>query len=147
MKHRWHPPAWMPVTLLFVYGTLRGQLPRFLPPTLHEAIRSLGRACYRGRLYDLGAYSGAVPDPDGLVHGELYALQQDQAARIFAYLDEYEGYDPDRPEAGEYRRVQDTVFLPDGHPVSAWIYLYHGDLSQARLISSGDYLRDRSLQP
>ncbi len=145
MKHRWHPPVWMSVTLLFVYGTLRGQLPRFLPPTLHDAIRSLGRAYYRGRLYDLGAYPGVVPDPDRIVHGELYALHRAQAAHIFTYLDAYEGYDPEQPEAGEYRRVQDTVFLPDGHSVLAWIYLYHGDLSRARLIPSGDYLRHRFL--
>ncbi len=146
MKPRWHPPAWVPVTLLFVYGTLRGQLSRFLPPILHDAIHSLGRAYYRGRLYDLGAYPGVVPDPDRIVHGELYGLHRARAAHIFTYLDAYEGYDPAQPEAGEYRRVQDTVLLPDGRSVLAWIYLYQGDLSQARLISSGDYLRDRPLR-
>ncbi len=143
MSRTWHPPACTPVTLLFVYGTLRGQIHRFLPATLHHAVHPLGPARYRGRLYDLGTYPGVVPDPDHFVHGELYALRRDDTARIFAYLDAYEGCDPQRPEAGEYRRVQDTVLLPDGRELSAWIYLYNGDLSQTQPIPSGDWFRHR----
>ena len=143
MSRRWHPPRCTPVTLLFVYGTLRGQLRHFLPPTLHQAVRRLGPACYRGRLYDLGTYPGVVPDPDHLVRGELYALRRTDASRIFAYLDAYEGCDPQHPEAGEYRRVQDTVALSEGRTLSAWLYLYNGDLSRARPIPSGDWLHYR----
>ncbi len=144
MSRTWHPPVCTPITLLFVYGTLRGQIQRFLPATLHHAVRPLGPARYRGRLYDLGAYPGAVPDPDHFVHGELYALRREDAPRLFTYLDTYEGCDPQHAEAGEYRRVMDTVLLPDGQTLSAWIYLYNGDLSQARLIPSGIYLPGRS---
>lgn len=140
MTRRWHAPVCLPVTLLFAYGTLRGQLQRFLPTTLRDAVHLLGQATYRGRLYNLGTYPGVVPDPAHTVRGDLYALRRPEAARIFAYLDAYEGCNPARPEAGEYRRVQDTVYLPSGHSLKAWIYLYNGDLSGARLIPSGDYL-------
>ncbi len=111
-----------------MYGTLRsgGSAADRMRPA-----RSLGAARYRGRLYDLGAYPGAVPsdDPADVVCGELFALAD--AAALLSRLDRYEG--------PEFRRARVAV-TRGGECLESWIYLYDRDVAGLARITSGDYL-------
>ena len=150
-------------TYLFVYGTLRQgaghPMHRLLSAGAEPAAEAMGRATYAGRLFDLGRYPGAVPDPTGnwQVTGELYRLRQPES--VLEALDQYEGCAPHSPQPHEYRRAMQTVRLanlPKGEAthqqdeaVQAWVYIYNAPLdflldtlrSGARQIESGDYLQ------
>jgi gamma-glutamylcyclotransferase (GGCT)/AIG2-like uncharacterized protein YtfP len=126
---------------LFVYGTLRREFRHPMYRVLAAEARFEGMARYAGRLYDLGAYPGVVPAPEGPagVLGELYALPRPQA--VLSALDRYEGctdrYDP----GAEYRRELQPVLREDGQVVNAWIYLYNRSCDDLTPIAGGDYLR------
>jgi gamma-glutamylcyclotransferase (GGCT)/AIG2-like uncharacterized protein YtfP len=84
---------------LFVYGTLK-------PRSGERRARTHGAVRLRGRLWDLGAYPGAILDPtaSGFVHGEVIDGGDD--AELLARLDAYEG--------PEYRRDRVSVQTDDG---------------------------------
>ena len=125
---------------LFVYGTLRKAVGHPMAGVLARDAGLVGRATYRGRLYDLGHYPGAVssPDPADLVLGEVYALHHPR--RTLQRLDVYEGCGPDDGPDAEYRRVQAEISLDSGQILVAWIYLYHRSPRGACRVASGDYL-------
>lgn len=131
-----------PSTDLFVYGTLRQSAFHPGHPLLFPA-DFLSPARVRGRLYDLGAYPGAVfTDGAGCeIHGEVYRLRDPPA--ILARLDAYEGCTDADPAPHEYRRVQISVRLEAGEVLSAWAYEYHRAVDELPLISSGDWLLRR----
>jgi gamma-glutamylcyclotransferase (GGCT)/AIG2-like uncharacterized protein YtfP len=112
--------------LAFVYGTLMRGFP------LHRLIE--GRAEYGGngmvaaRLFDLGAYPAAVPDPRGAVAGEVYRLRESGLWRV---LDSVEG--------PQYHRDEVRVRMADGREVAAFIYWYVGPLDRGVPIPGGDY--------
>ena len=129
----------MPPERLFVYGTLRGGLePTGVAGRLHGA-RHLGDATLPGALYDLGDYPGAIPDPEthARVHGELIELAD--AADAFAWLDRYEGIDPDDPEGSLFRRERGRVLLAGGEPLDCWVYVYRGPVADRPRIAGGDW--------
>ncbi len=117
-----------------MYGTLRDGHDRTMHGLLSGRAVRVGRACYRGRLYDIGDYPGAVASSRGRdrVWGEVYALDPPQRAELLSSLDRYEG------AAFERNRVE--VTLEDGSAVGCWIYLYARDTRGLRRIASGDYL-------
>ena len=89
-------------------------------------------------LFDLGIYPAAVPATEGLVWGEVYAM--DDAQTVLSALDDIEGYRSDDPDRSLYIRQHADVRLPDGQVAPAWVYFYNAPLGQAPRISSGDYL-------
>lgn len=95
--------------LVFVYGTLqRGEVNH----AQMAGCRWLGQAELRGlALYDLGPFPMAVPTADAgsRLHGELYAVNAEQLAR----LDRFEG----APRLYERQRHR----LSDGRAV--WVYV------------------------
>ena len=108
---------------LFAYGTLlTGALDPALDRLLARGATRLGKARLRGRLHDQGGYPGLVNDPaaGGWVRGELLALAD--PARTLVALDRYEGFDPARPQAGEFVRVMRRVEFA-GTGCDAWVYL------------------------
>ncbi len=117
--------------LLFVYGTLRraGRNPIVRMPD-HRA-DFIGVGTFRGKLYDLGSYPGAVPSTDAAdrVTGEVYALHDPD--RAFPILDSY--------ETSEYSREKHLIRLENGDTVQAWIYIYIAPTDTFRRIESGDY--------
>ena len=125
---------------LFVYGSL---LSRAAHPT-HRVLRGhaslLGEASTPGRLFDLGSYPGAVPDPSGRerITGELYLIKPDSP--LLQLLDEYEGCRPEDPLPHPYRRVQVRVETAQGRILAAWLYLFNHPVAAGRLIESGNYL-------
>ncbi|MBI4083362.1 MAG: gamma-glutamylcyclotransferase [Candidatus Lambdaproteobacteria bacterium] len=127
--------------LLFVYGTLRAGSGTAVQRRLARTARARGAARFAGRLYDLGAYPGAVPDRSGRrwVHGELLELVE--VRRTLAELDRYEGCTTAGAGA-EFRRERVQVATAAGAR-RAWIYLYTRAVPPLREIPGGDYLRGR----
>jgi gamma-glutamylcyclotransferase (GGCT)/AIG2-like uncharacterized protein YtfP len=127
---------------LFVYGTL---LPERVAPQLAPLVAGLARigpGSVPGRLYDLGPYPGAVPEPaaEERIRGHVLAIP-DEA--VLARLDAYEGDGPVGAASSGFVRETAVAILDDGASLECWIYAYRGDLSGARFVSGGDYWADR----
>jgi gamma-glutamylcyclotransferase (GGCT)/AIG2-like uncharacterized protein YtfP len=116
---------------LFVYGTLRRGSNNKFARLLSERGTFVMDARVPGRLYDFGAYPGAVPSdrPDHWIHGEIHRLEDPS---LLASLDEYEGL--------EYARAMVSATLEDGQIIDCWAYWYVGG-SKGSLIESGDWLQ------
>jgi gamma-glutamylcyclotransferase (GGCT)/AIG2-like uncharacterized protein YtfP len=110
--------------LLFVYGTLRRGSRHPLARLLAENAEWLGFAHFRGRLFDIGPYPGAVPsgDPAHRIRGDLYRLHE--PAKILPLLDRYEEFGQEFPQPNEFIRALETVRFK-GCALKAWIYLYN----------------------
>ena len=124
--------------LVFFYGTLMAGFARRRRAGIDDKLTYIGRGSIRAALFDLGIYPAAVPAPEGLVWGEVYAMAD--APEVLAALDDIEGYRPDDPDKSLYSREQTDVRLPDGSAAPAWVYFYNAPLGQAPRIPSGDYL-------
>ncbi len=101
---------------------------------------SVGRATFRGRLYDLGEYPAAVPsteDGDQVV-GEVYRLCN--AFEVLLRLDTYEACEPGHAEPTEYVRRREFVRLESGAVLEAWVYVYNLPVTSLPRIRSGDFL-------
>ncbi|QPK64719.1 gamma-glutamylcyclotransferase [Methylomonas sp. LL1] len=130
---------------LFVYGTLRKTQDGRLHPYLKKRAVFIDHASLPGKLYQIGCYPGAVPEPAASgfrVHGEVYRLLD--PARLLPILDEYEECTGHFPQPHEYRRVSASVTLADGWPLKAWVYWFRHSTAGLRQISSGDYLDYRN---
>jgi gamma-glutamylcyclotransferase (GGCT)/AIG2-like uncharacterized protein YtfP len=99
-----------------LHGLLAGRA-RYLEP---------GRVA--GRIIDLGAYPGALPDPGGSVHGEIYRVED---PTLWAALDSVEG--------AQYHRREVIVRSGGGRELAAYIYWYIGPLDRGVPIPGGDY--------
>jgi len=113
-------------TLLFIYGTLH---PDRAPREIAAAARRLtplGPATIRARVYDLGAYPGAILDHTApSLPGELFTVPD---AETLAALDAYEDFRPASPPDSLYLRVQTTATLPDGSHHTCWVYVYNREV-------------------
>jgi gamma-glutamylcyclotransferase (GGCT)/AIG2-like uncharacterized protein YtfP len=125
---------------VFAYGTLiTGARSSAIQTLLDECLVRRQPGWVRGRLYDLGPYPGLVAAPrrSEQVHGEILELCAPK--RCLAALDDYEDYDPRRPEASTYRRAWCRASLADGGAIWAWVYWYQGPAQRARRIPNGDW--------
>ena len=124
--------------LLFVYGTLRpGHAPASVAGIIDQS-QIIGPATFRGRVYDLHAYPGAVLDDSGadVVHGLILRLPTVDPWRR---LDEYEGFDPADPAASLFVRTRCEATLADGRVSDVGVYVYNRDVAALRPIASGRY--------
>ncbi len=112
--------------LLLVYGTLMRGFP--LHRLLATGARFVGAGTVGGRLFDLGAYPAAVPDPAGTVHGEVYRVEEPS---LWPALDSVEG--------PQYHRGEARVAVSGAGAAAAFVYWYVGPLSGAVPIPGGDY--------
>ena len=126
---------------LFIYGTL---LPGLCRHSVMQGAQHISAGKTMGCLYDLGPYPALVLQPKASdfepatwVRGELYEVSD----ALLMELDSVEAYDPARPDSSEY--VRETVWAEsaDGTQVQAWTYVYNQDLSDAKRIAHGDYVR------
>ena len=124
--------------LVFFYGTLMAGFDRRRRAGIDSKLVYMGRGSIAAALFDLGIYPAAVPAPEGVVWGEVYAMSDPET--VLAALDDIEGYRPDDPDKSLYSREQTEVQLPDGSVARAWVYFYNAPLGQASRIPSGDYL-------
>ena len=123
---------------VFFYGTLMTGFDRRRRAGIDPMLERVGRGRITAVLFDLGIYPAAVPDPDGVVWGEVYrALDID---KVLAGLDEIEGHCPAMPESSLYNRVEVPVTYDDGTTDMVWVYFYNAPLGRAEKIESGDYL-------
>jgi gamma-glutamylcyclotransferase (GGCT)/AIG2-like uncharacterized protein YtfP len=131
---------------LFSYGTL---LPRHAPPEIAPTVRRfrrVGRGFVRGKLYDLGEYPGAILSRGGpMVVGQVFELPDDPG--VLTRLDDYEGFDPSRPQGSLFVRKRCLVRLNNGHKLACWIYTYNRPLGAARPLAGGTYSRVRNHKP
>ena len=130
-----------PVRLpFFVYGTLR-------PGEINHDHFLRGRTQLErpGRLADAVLYDGpgypyAVPEPGGVVHGELVTALPEAYDELLAVLDELEECVPGDPRS-LYERVTCPVTLDaDGTAVDAWVYVA-GPIVAARLRADGRLIK------
>jgi gamma-glutamylcyclotransferase (GGCT)/AIG2-like uncharacterized protein YtfP len=123
---------------VFFYGTLMTGFDRRRRAGIDSMLQYVGRGRIQAALFDLGIYPAAVPDPDGVVWGEVYrAIDLD---KVLAGLDDIEGYCADQPESSLYLRVEVPVVYEDGASEPVWTYFYNAPLGRAERIKSGDYL-------
>jgi gamma-glutamylcyclotransferase (GGCT)/AIG2-like uncharacterized protein YtfP len=104
--------------LLFVYGSLLKGL------RMHyhlEDARFIDEACLKNaKLFDLGNYPALVLEGDGIVYGELYAVDR----LILGNLDFVEGFEEDSSQS-LYRRVLQEIKLKDGRSARAYVYVFN----------------------
>jgi gamma-glutamylcyclotransferase (GGCT)/AIG2-like uncharacterized protein YtfP len=117
-------------THLFIYGTLH---PDRAPAEIAAAARRLtpiGPATIHARLYNLGAYPGAILDATAPpIPGHLFTVPD---AATLAALDTYEDYRPASPDDSLFLRVETTATLPDGSPHPCWVYVYNREVQGSR---------------
>jgi gamma-glutamylcyclotransferase (GGCT)/AIG2-like uncharacterized protein YtfP len=125
------------INKLFIYGSLLetgNEFGRYLKQ--HATYYKPGK--FKGKLYDIGEYPGAIYQPDGdFVHGSIVTLNN--IAEALKILDDYEGYGDDQLQPNLFIRKLITI-TTDAKPVKCWVYLYNHPVSQHKQIYSGDYL-------
>jgi gamma-glutamylcyclotransferase (GGCT)/AIG2-like uncharacterized protein YtfP len=124
--------------LVFFYGTLMTGFDRRRRTGIDSILDWVGRGRIQAALFDLGIYPAAVPDPDGVVWGEVYRARD--IDKVLAGLDEIEGHSPAMPEVSLYNREEVPVVYDDGTSGEVWVYFYNAPLGRAERIVSGDYL-------
>jgi len=129
----------MSTPYLFTYGLLRRQANHDMSKFLHQQAQFVSEAVYKGKLYRIDHYPGAVPsdEPSDQVVGDVFRIDN---AAVFQKLDEFEGIGPTYPQPHEYVRHVGPVTCTDGKKISAWIYLYNWPISEAKQIKSGNFL-------
>jgi gamma-glutamylcyclotransferase (GGCT)/AIG2-like uncharacterized protein YtfP len=107
-------------------------------------LRSIGAATVKGRLYDLGAYPGAILDTSTRekISGWVFALPRDQS--VLEALDDYENYKPHDAESCLFVRKRASVKLEDGRELQCWMYVYNRDPGAAPLVPGGDYAKSKA---
>jgi gamma-glutamylcyclotransferase (GGCT)/AIG2-like uncharacterized protein YtfP len=123
---------------VFFYGTLMTGFDRRRRAGIDALLDYVGRGQIQAALFDLGIYPAAIPDPDGVVIGEVYRARD--LEKVLEGLDDIEGYCPDQPESSLYTRVEVPVVYEDGSSEAVWVYFYNAPLGRAERIRSGDYL-------
>jgi gamma-glutamylcyclotransferase (GGCT)/AIG2-like uncharacterized protein YtfP len=123
---------------VFFYGTLMTGFDRRRRAGIDPMLEWVGRGQIKAALFDLGIFPAAIPDPDGVVWGEVYRAKD--IGKVLDGLDEIEGHSPAMPEVSLYNRVEVPVTYEDGTTEDVWVYFYNAPLGRAERIKSGDYL-------
>lgn len=125
---------------IFVYGTLRKEFNHPIHTCISGSIDYMDKAYFRGILYEVGKFPGAVAvsDTERRITGELYRIKK--PTKLFAVLDIYEGYHSGFPTKSLFIRVKKKVKLITGKSIQAWIYLYNRPVKKLKEIESGDYV-------
>jgi gamma-glutamylcyclotransferase (GGCT)/AIG2-like uncharacterized protein YtfP len=128
---------------LFAYGTLQvGHAPPAMAPTVAK-LRPVGEGSVPGLLYDFGDYPGVVLNApkERKIFGTVFEVPSGQDA--WRVLDDYEGFNPLRPEASLFIRVLQSVQFKAGGTLECWVYVYNQSVDGARLVESGVYGKRR----
>jgi len=122
---------------LFVYGTLLNAANEFAI-YLKNNCSFYADGKFKGRLYDMAEYPGAIVDEQysGYVYGSIFMM--DDAISALKYLDDYEGFGPEQEQPNLFIRELVKIDSDKGI-ISCWCYLYNLPVYGLRLIESGDY--------
>ncbi|MGB8193045.1 MAG: gamma-glutamylcyclotransferase family protein [Chitinophagaceae bacterium] len=126
---------------LFVYGTLRTSIDVPVKQEIAGHLEKIGESQVPGKLYDMGGYPAAVPageNENSFIKGEV--LKVNEPEKVFAALDNYEGFYTNDPDRSTYLRKEEEVMLPDGTKVKAWVYWYNLSVEGKPRINFKDYL-------
>lgn len=116
-----------------LYGSLMRGLGGMESLGITQRLRYAGPCICNGQLFDLGSYPGLRPGGSRVV-GELYALIDPSVIDV---LDEFEGYDPARPEQSLYLR--ERIDLVEPEQTRAWIYVFNAVPDASTTVASGDW--------
>ena len=105
---------------------------------LAGGLAPVGPGAMRGALVSLGPYPGMIGDGRGLVRGTVFRVRD---PAVFRRLDDYEGFDPARPEASLYRRVRVRLA---GRQALAWVYVERRGAGKAGSVRALDLNPDFS---
>ena len=138
----------LPVYKLFVYGSLRRTLKAPAHEYMNRFFSFVADAKVKGKLFDLGAYTGAVPvSTENFIIGELYTIKNESEFDLaISQLDDYEEINTEPGATSLFKRELVNVFFNDASTAS-WIYWYNGNVNDMPLIESGDmiqYLREKN---
>ena len=123
---------------LFVYGTLRKDIPCGKNSLLLPYCEYRDLAFTRGELFEIAGYPGLVYSPVmPLVHGELYKIRFPN--ELFSLLDEYEECSKNHPKPHEYTKKIIPVTSQSGQDFNAWAYIYNRQTGDKLKISSANY--------
>ena len=128
-----------PLEKIFVYGTLmHGELRH---PTLVDCSIGEGRpATARGSLLDLVDYPGMIAGDEGVIHGEVYQI--DQVYPTLQTLDSIEGFYGYDSNHSLFTRTIVQIDTGQGHEW-AWAYVYNKEVGmEYQTVRSGNW-RDR----
>jgi len=130
------------INYLFVYGTLLDEENEFAI-YLKQNCSFYSEGKFKGRLYVLGEYPGAVlDDGNDYVQGSIFELKN--VEEVLTRLDDYEGFGEDQEQPNLFVRKR-ILIENDNVRVACWVYLYNLPVDGFRLIESGDYLEHRKL--
>jgi len=127
---------------LFVYGSLRSGFRSPAYEYISRYFDLVGSAKVKGKLYDLGEYPAAKPGSDDkFIIGELYRIKnENEFSWAMGQLDDYEGVHVGFDDTQLYCREIAEAYIDD-KTIAAWIYWYHGDVTDKPVIESGDVLQ------
>lgn len=116
------------------YGTLHPGAAIVAELGLNHAGTFLGDCWFRGQLFDLGPYPGAIAG-EGLVRAVRYQLNRPS---LLSALDEYEDVRPEQAKS-LYVRERVPLLSESGDPTgeTAWVYFYNQSVAGHRRIESG----------
>jgi len=122
---------------LFIYGTLLEAQNAFAI-YLNENSVFYSKAKFKGRLYDMGDYPGAIDDADGYdIYGSIVELHDPE--EVLKHIDPYEGYGEGQRKPYLFIRKIITAETENG-PLDCWVYIYHRSVEGAKQITGGNFL-------
>lgn len=122
---------------LFVYGTLL-QLENAFGLYLRNNSKFIEEGRFKGKLYDIGEYPGAVYEADAgsYVFGSVLSLNNPDALVV---IDDYEGFGSNHPVPNEFVRKIIQVECKT-RLVECWVYLYNLPVGGLLPIKGGNYI-------
>lgn len=122
---------------LFVYGTLLNEQNEFAI-YLKQNCKFYAHGKFKGKLYDLGEYPGAILDESGInyIYGSILELKN--TMDVLKNIDNYEGFGEDEDQPNLFVREMIDIETDNGL-INCWVYLYNLPVGGFRLIDSGRY--------
>ena len=122
---------------LFVYGTLMDRQNE-IADTLRLNSRFVAPGKFKGLLFDIGEYPGAIAVKNGenYVFGSVLLIMNQE--QIFKILDEYEGFGEDEEKTNLFIRDLLDIETATGI-IKCWVYLYNLPVEGFKRIISGKW--------
>jgi gamma-glutamylcyclotransferase (GGCT)/AIG2-like uncharacterized protein YtfP len=124
------------------YGSLMRGLGGLEQLPSASALRYIGPCQIHGELFDLGPYPGLRAAASGsVVTAELHAILD---ARVVEELDDFEGFEPERPAESLYLRKRVALLSRTRGALAptdrrAWVYFYNHTPDSSQRVDSGDW--------
>ena len=124
---------------LFVYGTLLNGGNDY-GAYLQQHCTLLQTGKFKGLLYDIGEYPGAIHDEniDQYVHGSIYLMDEPQ--KVLAFIDDYEGFGDDQEQPNLFIREL-TLIETNIETIECWVYIYNLPVDGKVNIKDGNYIQ------